>query len=112
MPALGIRPPSFICVKAASRISPPTRSKRMSAERLTLTGRRGRLDRVQHAMAGDRVVKGRAEMRSLAIVAGEVRVRLGDVPGRARVLGRGPPLLLCPGQNPSRERAPLPPPMA
>src|SRR5439155_154663 len=50
-----------------------------STERLTLTGRRGRLDRVQHAMAPDRVFKGRAEMRSLAIVTREARVRLRDV---------------------------------
>jgi len=49
-----------------------------------MTGRRGRLDRVQHAMARDRVFEGGAEMRSLAIVAGETRVRLGDVGGRAR----------------------------
>jgi len=32
-------------------------------------------------------------MRSLAIVAGETRVRLGDVGGRARVLRRRPPIL-------------------
>src|SRR5205823_5303610 len=66
---------------------------RGSIEHLTLTGRGGRLDRVQHAMAGDRVFKGGAEMRSIAIVAGETRVRLGDVRGRARDLRRRPPIL-------------------
>src|SRR5256712_2436152 len=65
-----------------------------STERLTLTGCRGRLDRVQHAMARDRVVERGAEMRSLAIVAGETRVCLGDVGGRARALRRRPPILL------------------
>src|ERR1700675_3913502 len=72
---------------------------RGSAERLTLAGRRSRLDRVQHAMAGDRVFEGRAEVRSLAIVAGVTRVRLGDVGGRARGLGRRPPVLLWHGQE-------------
>src|SRR5882762_2452404 len=53
-----------------------------STGRLTLTGCRGLLDRVQHAMARDRVLERGAEMGSLAIVAGETRVRLGDVGGR------------------------------
>src|SRR5713226_5024986 len=66
----------------------------VSTERLTPTGCRGRLDRVQHAMARDRVVERGAEMRSLAIVTGETRVRLGDVGGRARALRRRPPILL------------------
>src|SRR6266699_5339715 len=66
-------------------------------ERLTLTSCRGHLDRVQHAMARDRVVKRRAQMRSLAIIAGETRVRLGDVGGRA--LRRRPPILLWHGQD-------------
>ena len=65
---------------------------RGSSERLTLTGRRCRLDRVQHAMTRDRVFKGRAELRSLAIVVGETRVRLRDV--GARALRRRPPILL------------------
>src|SRR5437867_8085656 len=65
-----------------------------STEHLTLTGRRGRLNRVQHAMTRDRVFKGGAEMRSFSIVAGETRVRLGDVGGRARDLWRRPPILL------------------
>src|SRR5438445_2055386 len=68
-----------------------------SMERLTLTGCRGRLDRVQHAMARDRVVKRRAEMRPLSIIAGEMRIRLGDVGGRA--LRRRPPILLRHGQH-------------
>src|SRR5881296_3930594 len=50
-----------------------------STGRLTLTGCRRLLDRVQHPMAGDRVVERGTEMSSLAIVAGEPRVRLGDV---------------------------------
>src|SRR5439155_6834959 len=60
--------------------------------RLTLPGCRGRRDRLQHAMARDRVVERGAELRPLAIVAGETRVRLGDVGGRA--LRRRPPVLL------------------
>src|SRR4051812_8137736 len=52
-------------------------------QRLTLTARGSRLDRVQHAMAHDRVFKSGAEMRSLAIVPSETRIRLGDVRGRA-----------------------------
>src|SRR6266704_5792614 len=70
-----------------------------STERLTLTGCRSRLDRVQHAMARDRVVEGGAEMCSLSIVASETRVRLGDVGGRARALRRRPPILLWHGQD-------------
>src|SRR5437660_12263047 len=77
-----------------------------STERLTPTGRRCRLDRVQHAMAPDRVFKGRAEMRSLAIVAGETCVRLRDVaarPSRPR-----PPIL--PWHGPALARRPRAPP--
>src|SRR2546430_5802008 len=48
-------------------------------------------------MARDRVFKGRAEMRPLAIVAGETRVRLRDV--GARALRRRPPILLWHGQE-------------
>src|SRR2546423_14952519 len=70
---------------------------KLSAERLTLAGRRGRLDGVQHAMARDRVYEGGAEMRSLAIVAGETRVRWGDV--GARALRRRPPIVLWHGQE-------------
>src|SRR2546426_12150572 len=54
--------------------------------------RRCRLDRVQHAMARDRVFEGGAEMRPLAIVPGKTRVRLRDV--GARALRRRPPILL------------------
>src|SRR5207247_10715966 len=70
-----------------------------STERLTLTGGRSGLDRVQHAMARDGVVERGAEARSLAIVASESRVRLGDVYGRARALRRRPPILLRHGQD-------------
>src|SRR5437773_7203643 len=45
----------------------------------------------------DRVFKGGAEMCPLAIVAGETRVRLGDV--GARALRRRPPILLWHGQD-------------
>src|SRR5207248_4616867 len=69
---------------------------RGSTERLTLAGCRCRLDRVQHAMARNRVFKGGTEVRSLAIVAGETRVRLGDV--GARALRWSPPILLWHGQ--------------
>src|SRR5438876_1470862 len=48
-------------------------------------------------MARDGVVERGAEMRSLAIVAGETRVRLGDVGGRA--LRWRPPILLRHWQN-------------
>src|SRR3989442_6809874 len=68
-----------------------------STERLTLTGCRGRLNRVQHTMARDRVFERRAQMRSLSIIAGETRVRLGNVGGRA--LRWRPPILLWQGQN-------------
>src|SRR2546421_8602612 len=47
-------------------------------------------------MARDRIFEGGAEMRPLAIVAGETRVRLGDV--GARALRRRPPILLWHGQ--------------
>src|SRR2546428_11121348 len=87
----------------------PTRSSGMllagSTERLTLTGRRGSLDRVQHAMARDRVVERGAEMRCLAIVARKTRVRWGDARGRALV--RRPPILLRHGH--ARERGPRAP---
>src|SRR5437773_9960831 len=63
-----------------------------STGRLTLTGCRGLLDRVQHPMARDRVVERGAEMCSLAVVPGETRVRLGDVGGRA--VQRRQPVLL------------------
>src|SRR2546421_11061392 len=64
---------------------------------LTLTAFRGLLDRVQHPMARDRVVERGAEMRSLAIVPGKPRVRLGDVGGRA--VQRREPVLLRHGQD-------------
>src|SRR5437870_8421797 len=48
-------------------------------------------------MARDRVVKGRTEMRPLAIVAGKTRVRLRDV--GARALRRRPPILVWHGQG-------------
>ena len=80
-----------------------------STERLTLTGCRSDLDRVQHAMARDGVVERGAETRSLAIVASETRVRLGDVGGRARALRRRPPILFWHGQDLEEDCAPLPP---
>src|SRR5207244_11356007 len=72
---------------------------RSLAERLTLAGRCGYLDGIEHAVARDRVFEGGAEVRSLAVVAGEVRVCLGDVGGRARGLGRRPPMLFRHGQE-------------
>jgi len=54
-----------------------------STERLTPAGCRGRLNRFQHAMASHGVVECRAEMGSFAIVAGETRIRLGDVGARS-----------------------------
>src|SRR3989442_10450725 len=70
-----------------------------STRRLTLTGCRSRLDRIQHPMARDRVVERGAQMRAIAIVASETRVRLGDVGGGARALRRRPPILLWDGQG-------------
>src|SRR5213592_406024 len=75
------------------------RLPRGSSEGLTLTGRGGRLDRVQHAMARDRVFKGGAEVRALAIVASEARVRLGDVRRGAGALRWRPSILLRHGQD-------------
>src|SRR5438309_11273467 len=49
-------------------------------------------------MARDRVLKGRAEVRSRAIVAGEARVCLGDVRAETR-LRRGPPVLRWHGED-------------
>src|SRR5256885_14467786 len=68
-----------------------------SGEHLPPTAGRGLLDRVQHPMARDRVVERGAEMRSLAIVAGEPRVRLGDV--GAGAAQRRQPVLLGHGQG-------------
>src|SRR3989442_10651701 len=76
-----------------------------STKRLTLTGCRCCLDRVQHAMPRDRVVERRAQMRSLSIIPSETRVRLGDVGGRA--LRRRPPILLSHGQHFERGLAAL-----
>src|SRR6266436_7009940 len=67
-----------------------------SAERLTQSGCRRLLDPVQHPMPRDRVVERGREMRSLAIVAREMRVRLGDV--GARTLQRREPVLRRHGQ--------------
>src|SRR2546428_6293776 len=79
-----------------------------STGRVTLTGCRGLLDRVQHPMARDRIVERGAQMRSLAIVAGEPRVRLGDVGGRA--VQRREPVLLRHGQELERGLRPVAPP--
>src|SRR5215211_6808595 len=73
--------------------------RRRSTERLTMTGRRGRLDRLQHAMARERLFEGGAQVRSLAIVAGETRVHVYDVGGITFVLRRRPPILLWHGQD-------------
>src|SRR2546430_16987418 len=77
--------------KIASTVA--SQARRGSAEALTLAGRCGGLDRVEHSMARDPVVEGGTEARSLAVVAGEKRVRLGGVGGRAGVLPR-PPVVL------------------
>src|SRR2546426_840482 len=68
-----------------------------STGRLPFTACRRLLNRVQHAMACDRVVESRAEMRALAIVSGEMRVRLGDV--GARTLQRREAVLRRHGQD-------------
>src|SRR5439155_25846834 len=62
-------------------------------------GRGGRRDGVEHAVADDCVFEGGAEVRSLAVVASELRVRLGDVGGRAWGLRRRPPVLVWYGQE-------------
>src|SRR3989441_3624353 len=76
-----------------------------STERLTLTRCRRLLDHVQHSMARDRVVERGTEMRSLAIVAREMRVRLGDV--GARTLQRREAVLRRHGQDLERGLRPL-----
>src|SRR5213596_1340832 len=68
-----------------------------STGRLTLTGCRRLLDRVQHPMARDRDVERGREMRSLAIVAREMRIRLGDV--GARTVQRREAVLRRDGQD-------------
>src|SRR3989454_12151429 len=57
-------------------------------------------------MARDRVFKGGAEMRSLAIVTRETRVRLGDVRAWTRLRGR-PPILLWHRKDLERRLRPL-----
>src|SRR5207248_742723 len=90
-----LRPGSlYECIPQGIRSDP---ERLRSTERLTPAGRGRRLDRVQHAVAGDGVIEGGAEMRSLAIVASETRIRLRDVGGRARALRRRPPILLWHG---------------
>src|SRR5205823_12657077 len=86
------RPVPPTCEPRRPSSSPHTLDSLGSSEGLTLTSCRGLLDRVQHAMACDRVVERGAEMRALAIVAGKVRVSLGNVCGRT--LRRRPPVLL------------------
>src|SRR2546428_14162505 len=63
----------------------------------TLPGCGGLLDRFQHPMARDGIVERGAEMRALAVVAGETRVRLCDVVGRA--VQRREPVLLRHGKE-------------
>src|SRR5437867_631524 len=48
-------------------------------------------------MARERAVEARAQMGSVLVIAGETRVRLGNVGGRA--LRRRPPILLWHGQH-------------
>src|SRR3989442_4201519 len=57
-------------------------------------------------MARDRVFEGRAEVRSLSVVAGEPRVRLGDVRAWTRLRGR-PPILLWHRKDLERGLRPL-----
>src|SRR5206468_3664941 len=97
-----MRPSGPSRARRGTRAPPRSRLKQAdrrggSTERLTLAGCSSSLDRAQHAMAPDRVFKGRAEIRPLAIVAGETRVRLRDV--GARALRRRPPVLLWHGQS-------------
>src|SRR5437773_2312342 len=95
-----LRTMSFMTRRRRSTSRPRRRFRRCapgSTGRLTLTSCRGLLDRVQHPMARDRVIERGAEMRSLTVVAGETRVRLGDVCGRA--VQRREPVLLRHGQD-------------
>src|SRR6266478_6154351 len=91
--AIGNYGPANITAKSPASVNAPAGS----AGRLTLSGCRRLLDRVQHPMARDRVVERGREMRSLAIVARETRVRLGDVDGRA--VQRREPVLRRHGQD-------------
>src|SRR5256885_6740876 len=89
------------CVRGSSR---PGIAK--STKPLTPTGRGRRLDRIQHAMPNEPVLERRAEMRSVAIVAGKTCPRLGNVRPETR-LRRGPSIVRWHGQD--LERALRPP---
>src|SRR6266487_5278078 len=64
-----------------------------SAERLALTSRRRDLNRVQQAVARDRVLKGRADMCTFTEVTCEAHIRLGEIGARAWLRWR-PAILL------------------
>src|SRR5260370_40707264 len=64
-----------------------------SAERLALASRRRDLNRVQHAVARDRVIKGRADMCAFTEVTCEAYIRLGEIGARGLLRWR-PEILL------------------
>src|SRR5256885_6206401 len=64
-----------------------------SAERLALAGHRRDLNSVQHAVARDRVIKGRADMSAFTEVTCEAYIRLGEIGARALLRWR-PAILL------------------
>src|SRR5438552_19055158 len=64
-----------------------------SAERLALAGRRRDLNSVQHAVARDRVIKGRANMCAFTEVTCEAYIRLGEI-GAGALLRWRPAILL------------------
>src|SRR5260370_41411 len=64
-----------------------------SAERLALAGRRRDLNSAQHAVARDRVIKGRADICAFTEVTCEAYIRLGEIGARALLRWR-PAILL------------------
>ena len=79
-----------------------------SAERLALAGRRRDLNSVQHAVARDRVIKGRADMCAFTEVTCEAYIRLGEIGARALLRWR-PAILLWHRQDLQGLIFPFPP---
>src|SRR5207247_1661189 len=79
-----------------------------SAERLALAGRRRDLNSGQHAVARDRVIKGRADMCAFTEVTCEAYIRLGEIGARALLRWR-PAILLWHRQHLQGLIFPIPP---
>src|SRR5437899_4195286 len=79
-----------------------------SAERLALAGLRRDLNSVQHAVARDRIIKGRADMCAVTEVTCEADIRLGEIGARALLRWR-PAILLWHRQDLQCLILPIPP---